>query len=85
MQDSTDPTPVHATLDVRGFNCPLPVLKTKLALRPLAAGEILRVLATDPMAVIDLRAFCARTGHALLSWSEGDELEFLIRKSDRSG
>ena len=81
MQDSPDGTAAAATLDVRGFNCPLPVLKTKLALRSLKAGAVLRVLATDPMAVVDLRAYCARTGHELLRWSEGEELEFLIRKS----
>jgi len=80
MQESIDPTAVHATLDVRGFKCPLPVLKTKLALRPMAVGEVLRVLATDPMSVLDLRAYCARTGHEMLCWSGDAELEFLIRK-----
>jgi tRNA 2-thiouridine synthesizing protein A len=84
MQQSREGPAVSATLDVRGFSCPLPVLKTKLALRDLASGDILRVLATDPMAVVDLRAYCARTGHELLAWSGEVELEFLIRKGGTS-
>lgn len=85
MQDPIDPPTAQATLDVRGFNCPLPVLKTKLALRPMAEGEVLRVLATDPMSVVDLRAYCARTGHELLRWSGDAEFEFLIRKGGAPG
>ncbi len=85
MQESTESLRVSITLDVRGFDCPMPVLKTKLALRALATGEVLRVLATDPMAVVDLRAYCAKTGHELLGWSGDAELEFLIRKGGVPG
>ena len=38
-------------LDVRGLNCPLPILRTKKALAELGSGQILRVLATDPGSV----------------------------------
>lgn len=75
---------VHADalLDVQGCECPLPLLKTKVALNRLEPGQILRILATDPMAVVDLRAFCARTGHELLRWSEQEAVwEFHIRKA----
>lgn len=75
-----------AFLDVRGVQCPLPLLKTKVALNRLEPGQVLRVLATDPMAVVDLRAFCARTGHELLRWSEeGPVWEFYIRKAVPGG
>ncbi|MGH8583610.1 MAG: sulfurtransferase TusA family protein [Gammaproteobacteria bacterium] len=70
-----------ATLDAQGLHCPMPLLKTKVALNRLRDGEVLRVLATDPMAVVDLRAFCAKTGHEMLYWTErGPVWEFLIRK-----
>ncbi len=74
--------PPDSLLDVRGLQCPLPLLKTKVALNRLEPGQVLRVLATDPMAVVDLRAFCARTGHGMVRWSEsGPVWEIEIRKA----
>lgn len=62
--------------------CPLPVLRANRALRGLAGGERLRVLATDRAAVADFQAFCRETGHALLAWSEDSGVfSFVIRKS----
>jgi tRNA 2-thiouridine synthesizing protein A len=70
-------------LDVKGLNCPLPVLRANRALRAMAAGERLRVLATDRAAVADFQAFCRETGHALVAWSEdGGVLSFVIRKRE---
>ncbi len=70
-------------LDVKGMNCPLPVLRANRALRGLAAGERLRVLATDRAAVADFKAFCRETGHALVAWSEeAGVLSFVIRKRE---
>ncbi|MEX0374933.1 sulfurtransferase TusA family protein [Spiribacter pallidus] len=62
----------HRDLDVRGLNCPLPILRTKQALRDMAAGERLRVRATDPHSVIDFRGFCDTTEHRLLAHDEAD-------------
>ncbi|HQT84630.1 MULTISPECIES: sulfurtransferase TusA family protein [Acidiphilium] len=59
-----------AMVDARFLKCPMPVLRAARALRGLAPGERLRVLATDPGAVVDFRDFCRDTGHALVSWSE---------------
>ncbi len=56
-----------ATLDTIGLLCPLPVLKLRKRLQPLAPGQTVRVVADDPVAVIDIPAFCAEAGHALLS------------------
>src|ERR1700758_4621895 len=58
-RDMTD-----SVLDVKGLKCPLPVLRANRALRDMAPGERLRVLATDPAAVADFQAFCQETGHA---------------------
>jgi tRNA 2-thiouridine synthesizing protein A len=75
------------TLDARGLNCPMPVLRANRALRGLQAGEKLRVLATDRAAIGDFRAFCRETGHQLLSFSEeAGTLSFTIRRRiDKAG
>ncbi|MCC7284289.1 MAG: sulfurtransferase TusA family protein, partial [Acetobacteraceae bacterium] len=71
----------ETVLDVKGLACPLPVLRANKALRGLAAGDRLRVLATDPASASDMRAYCRTSGHALLSVSEKDGvLSFLIQK-----
>jgi tRNA 2-thiouridine synthesizing protein A len=53
------------TLDVKGLLCPLPVLKARKALSSMKTGEILKVVATDPAAVIDIPHFCQESGHGL--------------------
>jgi len=71
----------ETVLDVKGMNCPLPVLRANRALRGMAPGTRLRVLATDRAAVADFQAFCRETGHALLAWSEeAGVFSFLIRR-----
>jgi tRNA 2-thiouridine synthesizing protein A len=71
----------ESLLDVKGMNCPLPVLRANRTLRGMAPGARLRVLATDRAAVADFQAFCLETGHALLAWSEENGVfSFLIRR-----
>lgn len=71
-----------ANLDARNLNCPLPILRTKKALKDLNAGDTLEILATDPGSVKDLQAFCTQTGNELISSDEdGGEFQFVIRKS----
>jgi tRNA 2-thiouridine synthesizing protein A len=68
-------------IDVRGLKCPLPVLKTDRRMRDLPVGTRFVVLATDPLAAIDLPHFCGESGHRLLSSSrDGDTLRFEIEK-----
>ena len=68
-------------LDVKGLACPLPVLRANKVLRGMAAGERLRVLATDRAAAADMRAYCRETGHDLVSCSdEAGVLSFVIRR-----
>lgn len=57
-------------LDVRDLICPLPVLRANKAMRQLAAGDELEVLATDPAAPKDFAAYCATTGHVLVRQDE---------------
>ena len=56
---------MERTLDARGLNCPLPLIKARAALAELAAGDVLVVLATDPEAPIDLAALAADHGYRL--------------------
>lgn len=52
--------------DLRGLNCPLPVLKTRKRLQSMRVGERLTVETTDPLAAIDIPAFCQEDGHTLV-------------------
>jgi len=56
----------HKEIDTCGLNCPLPILKAKKALSEMAAGEVLKVLATDPGSTRDFQAFARQTGHTLV-------------------
>jgi len=74
----------HATqtLDARGMNCPLPILRTKKALSAMSSGETLAITSTDPGSFKDMQAFCNQTGHKLLSSNqEQGEFVFVVRKS----
>ncbi len=69
------------TLDTKGMNCPLPILKAKKAIKELADGETLQVLSTDPGSVKDFEAFCRSTGNSLLDSSEADGVfTYMIKK-----
>ena len=75
--------PADRTLDAKGLDCPLPILKTKVALSRMKTGEVLFVAATDPHSVIDFKAFCARTPHELIHHEDGGGLfEFWLRRSE---
>ena len=71
-------------VDARGLLCPLPVLRARKVLTGMAPGEVLRVLATDAMAAIDLPHFCAQAEHEYLRHSVQDGAQVhLIRRGDR--
>lgn len=70
-----------AELDVRGLNCPLPILRTKKKIGQLASGQVLKIDATDPGALKDFQMFAKQTGHQLLSHTDaGKELTFFMQK-----
>mgnify|MGYP003417080830 FL=1 len=69
------------TLDAKGLNCPLPILKAKKALTALPPGATLEILATDPGAVKDFAAFCRTTGHELVEQSvDGNVYRFVLKR-----
>lgn len=69
------------TLDVSGLLCPLPVLKARKRLATLPSGSILKVVATDPMSMIDMPHFCSQQGHDLLSQEQsGPTYQYRIRR-----
>ncbi len=70
-------------LDLTGLKCPLPVLRTRKALRALAPGARLTVTCTDPMAAIDIPNLLREDGHRLESSAgEGGVLRFAILRGD---
>ena len=70
------------TLDAQGLNCPLPILRAKKALKDMATGQTLQILATDPGATADFQAFCRTTGNELLeSKQDGKVYSFLIKRT----
>jgi tRNA 2-thiouridine synthesizing protein A len=68
-------------LDVKGLNCPLPILRTKKALSEMSSGQVLKVLATDPGSLKDFQAFARQTGNELLEHNETDKVfTYFIRR-----
>ena len=65
----------------RGLKCPLPVLKMEKRLAALPSGAALTILATDPMAKVDIPLYCRQNGHACTLHAEDAVLRFEIVKS----
>ena len=74
MTTNIDDITVDKTLDTSNQPCPLPLLKTKLALHSLSSGQILRVLATDRGSLQDFPVFARTSGHQLLLSEESNGL-----------
>ncbi|MCT8998017.1 sulfurtransferase TusA family protein [Chelativorans intermedius] len=70
-----------AVYDLKGLNCPLPVLKARKRLAGMRPGARLWLETTDPLAAIDIPAFCAEAGHRLLERrTTPDGHRFLIER-----
>ena len=71
-------------LDARGLYCPVPVLRTRDRFKTLPPSARLDVLADDPLARLEMRAFCVREGHAYLEEREepGGGWRMALQKSD---
>ncbi len=68
-------------LDASGLNCPLPLLRLKKKLTGMQSGEVVRVLATDPAAHLDIGVFCDQTENKILEYfEESGTQHFYIRK-----
>ena len=70
-------------LDCCGLDCPLPVAKTRRAIKGMEIGQILEMISTDPGVVPDMKAWEDQTRHELVLTEEQDEgkFRFLIRKT----
>ncbi|HEY7942699.1 MAG TPA: sulfurtransferase TusA family protein [Candidatus Limnocylindrales bacterium] len=67
-------------VDARGLSCPMPIVKTAQAIKPLASGALVEVLATDAGSVKDFAAWSRTTGHELVEQSvDGAVYRFVIR------
>jgi tRNA 2-thiouridine synthesizing protein A len=68
-------------VDARGLNCPMPIVKTAQAVKGLAPGQTLEVLATDPGSVKDFAAWSKSTGNELVEQTvDGGVYRFVMRK-----
>ncbi|MGB7316774.1 MAG: sulfurtransferase TusA family protein [Planktotalea sp.] len=68
-------------LDATSLLCPLPVLKARKRLQPLAVGDELEMHADDPAAIIDVPHFCAQAGHSLIETRDDGAVQiYVIRK-----
>ena len=73
---------INVELATSGLKCPLPVLKTKKALREMESGEVVRVSSTDPSSAVDFIDYCDNSGNQLLDSSKKEDLYvYIIRKS----
>ena len=72
-------------LDATGLRCPLPVLRTRKALKSVSSGALIEILATDPAAPADFEAFCKETGHSFVSIDEDDGVYRIIVRKKASG
>jgi tRNA 2-thiouridine synthesizing protein A len=72
---------VETTVDARNLSCPMPIVKTAQAMKTLASGTIVEVLATDPGSTRDFVAWCKSTGNELVDQSsDGGVYRFVIRR-----
>ena len=75
-------TDIANTLDATGLLCPLPVLKARKRLKSMQSGDVLKVLADDPAAIVDVPHFCVESGNELVEQQdEGSVQVYLIRKA----
>ncbi len=70
-------------LDLTGLKCPLPVLKTRKALKALSAGDRLEVHCTDPLSIIDIPNLIRETGDRVEVVERAEKrIVFMIEKTD---
>ena len=70
-----------AKVDARGLNCPMPIVKTAQAVKALASGQTVEVLATDPGSIKDFAAWSKTTGNEIIEQSvDGGVYRFVLRR-----
>ena len=72
---------ITQTVDAKGLSCPMPIVKTAQAVKTVASGAVIEVLATDPGSTKDFVAWCKSTGNELVDQStDGTVFRFVIRR-----
>jgi len=72
---------ITQTLDARGLSCPMPIVKTAQAIKTMAPGALIEVLATDPGSVKDFAAWSRTTGNELVEQTaDGGVFRFVLRR-----
>ena len=73
---------VDLEVDALGLLCPLPVLRLRKRMLPLQSGQIVRLLADDPAAHVDVPHFCQEAGHECMEIADLPEggAAFYVRK-----
>ena len=72
---------ITQTLDARGLSCPMPIVKTAQAIKTVAPGALIEVLATDPGSVKDFAAWSRTTGNKLVEQTaDGGVFRFVLRR-----
>ncbi|MEW5990553.1 MAG: sulfurtransferase TusA family protein [Chloroflexota bacterium] len=72
---------ISANVDARGLSCPMPIVKTAQAIKTIASGELVEILATDPGSLKDFTAWCRSTGNELVEQTaDGTVYRFVIRR-----
>ena len=69
-------------IDARGLSCPMPIVKTAQAVKPLPSGAVVELFATDAGSIKDVAAWCRVTGNELIEQtSDGEVYRFVIRRN----
>jgi tRNA 2-thiouridine synthesizing protein A len=69
------------TLDAKGLDCPMPLLKAKKAMDAMDSGQVLEIIGTDEGSKVDLPGWCERVGHSYLGVKEeATYFKFYIKK-----
>lgn len=68
-------------VDASGLNCPLPLLRLKKALQEMLSGHVVKIIATDPAAYLDIGVFADQSGNQIIEYlKESGKQIFYVRK-----
>lgn len=75
-------TKVHKTLDARGLSCPMPILKSRIAMKKLRINQVLEILTSDPGSLADIPTWARATGQELIASEEcgPKDFRFLVKR-----
>ncbi|PHS72940.1 MAG: SirA-like domain-containing protein [Cycloclasticus sp.] len=68
-------------LDVKGLNCPLPLLRLKQLLPNVKTGDVIQVMATDPAAHLDIGVFIDKSKHEMILYEREDDVQYFYIKT----